>query len=181
VMTTPLIVLAVLAALGGVLNLPEYLPANGWLHHWLEPVVGRGVTLAGEVSLSKGVELTLIATAIAIAVLGMWLAKSRLKPEALVPAEQSPEEVGFARVLYEKYNIDELYDSVIVRPMVWISRNILWKGVDAGAIDGAGVNGSAFAARTLGWLGTRVQNGRVGTYVVLFVVGVIAILSALTR
>ena len=49
------------------------------------------------------------------------------------------------------------------------------------AIDGVGVNGSAFTARTLGWLGTRLQNGRVGTYVVLFVVGVIAILSALTR
>ena len=119
--------------------------------------------------------------AIGIAVLGIWLAWSRLKPDTLVPADQSPEEVGFARVLYEKYNIDELYDAIIVQPLVWISRNILWKGVDAGVIDGAGVNGSAFTARTLGWLGTRLQNGRVGTYVVLFVVGVLAILSALTR
>jgi hypothetical protein len=51
----------------------------------------------------------------------------------------------------------------------------------AGAIDGVGVNGSAFLARTLGWMGTRLQTGRVGTYVVLFVVGVLAVLSALTR
>jgi len=123
----------------------------------------------------------LIGFAIAIAVLGMWLARSRLKPEALVPAAQSPEEVGFARVLYEKYNIDELYDAAIVRPLVWISKNILWKGVDAGLIDGAGVNGSAFTARTLGWLGTRLQTGRTGTYVVLFVVGVLAVLSALVH
>jgi NADH-quinone oxidoreductase subunit L len=181
VMTTPLIVLAALTIAGGALNLPAFLPASGWLHHWLEPVVRGGVSLAGEVELSHALEYGLIGFAILVAVLGIWLAWSRLKPEALVPAEQSPEEVGFARVLYEKYNIDELYDSIIVRPLLWISRNLLWKGVDAGAIDGAAVNGSAFMARTVGWLGTRLQTGRVGTYVVLFVVGVLAVLSALTR
>ncbi len=77
--------------------------------------------------------------------------------------------------------MDEIYDAVIVNPLLWISRNILWKGVDAGAIDGVAVNGSAFLARTVGWMGTRLQTGRVGTYVVLFVVGVLAVLSALTR
>ena len=41
--------------------------------------------------------------------------------------------------------------------------------------------GAAFGARTIGWLGTRVQSGRVGTYVVIFVIGVLAILRALLR
>jgi len=183
VMTTPLIVLAVLAALGGAINLPEFLPGSGWLHHWLEPVTAPGANLAGTAALhlSGAMETTLILVAIAIAVTGIWLAWTRLKPEALVPAAEAPAETGFAKLLLEKYRVDELYDAVIVRPLVWLSRVVLWKGVDAGLVDGAGVNGSAFVARTLGWMGTRLQTGRVGLYVVFFVAGVLAVLSALTR
>jgi hypothetical protein len=64
---------------------------------------------------------------------------------------------------------------------VWISRVVLWKGLDAGVIDTAGVNGSAAVARALGWLGSRLQTGQVGTYVVFFVIGAIAVLAALLR
>ncbi len=181
VMTTPLIVLAVLSVVGGAINLPEFMPAYGWLHRWLAPVVEVGDRIAPVPELASGTTFMLLGFAILIAVLGIWLAWSRCKPEALVPARQAPEEVGFARVLYEKYNIDELYDAAIVRPLVWLSRNVLWKTVDAGIIDGAGVNGAAFGARTMGWLGTRLQTGRIGTYVVLFVIGVLAVLGALTR
>lgn len=183
VMTTPLIVLAVLTVLGGLINLPHFLPMPGtaWLAHWLKPVVHGGESMAGQPEAATGTLYGLLLFATIIAVGGIWLARTRLKPEALKPGDQSPPETGFARLLLEKYHVDEFYDAVIVRPLIWISRNILWKGVDAGAIDGAAVNGSAFLARTLGWMGTRLQTGRVGTYVVLFVVGVLAVLSALTR
>jgi NADH-quinone oxidoreductase subunit L len=182
VMTMPLMVLAGLTVLGGLINLPKYL-GNEWLHRWLEPVVAPGSNLAGttELHLAGGTEAALIAFAVAIAVTGIWLAWTKLKPEALVTADKAPAETGFQKVLLNKYYVDEIYDAVIVRPIVWLSRVVLWKGVDSGLIDGAGVNGSAFTARTLGWLGTRLQTGRVGTYVVLFVVGVLAILRALTR
>jgi NADH-quinone oxidoreductase subunit L len=183
VMTTPLIVLAVLTVLGGLLNLPHFLPIPGtaWLAHWLEPVVRGGESMAGQPEPGDGTLYALLLGATAIAVGGLWLAKTRLKPDALLPADQSPAETGFAKLLVEKYRVDEIYDAVIVNPLLWISRNILWKAVDDGAIDSVAVNGSAFLARTLGWMGTRLQTGRVGTYVVLFVVGVLAVLSALTR
>ena len=183
VMTVPLIVLAVLTALGGLINLPAWLPGNGWLHHWLEPVVRPGATLSHttELHLSGGTEAALVLLAVAIAATGIWLAWTKLKTESLVPASQAAPEKGFARLLYEKYRVDEVYDAVVVRPLMWLSRVILWKGVDQGVVDGAGVNGSAFVAKTLGWLGTRMQTGRVGTYVFLFVVGVLAIVGALTR
>jgi len=183
VMTTPLIVLAVLTVLGGLINLPHFLPLPGtaWLAHWLEPVVRGGESMAGQPEPATGTLYLLLVVATGIAVGGIWLAVTRLKPAALMPADASPAETGFAKLLLEKYHVDEFYDAAIVKPLVWISRNILWKGVDAGAIDGVGVNGSAFVARTLGWMGTRLQTGRVGTYVVLFVIGVLAVLSALTR
>jgi NADH-quinone oxidoreductase subunit L len=90
-------------------------------------------------------------------------------------------DTGFARVLYRKYYIDEIYNALIVRPVVWLSRFVLWKGVDQGVVDGAAVNGSARISRGLGWLGSRLQTGQVGVYVVLFLVGAIWILRAMIR
>jgi NADH-quinone oxidoreductase subunit L len=181
VMTVPLLALAGLTVLGGAINLPGFLPGAAWLERWLEPVTRSGAALAGETHLSSAAEGSLIGLAILIAVAGIWLAWTRLDPAALMTPERSPAEVGFAKLLAEKYRVDELYERFIVGPVVWCSRVILWKGVDAGLIDGAGVNGSAVVARTLGWLGTRLQTGRVGTYVVLFVVGVLFIVGAMVR
>ncbi len=129
-----------------------------------------------EAHLSTSMEWTLVAIAVAVAVTGIVGAWRLLKPEALVPARAAPAERGLARVLRNKWYVDELYDFFIVHPLVWLSREVLWKQVDQRVIDGAGVNGAARGARALGWLGARLQTGQVGVYVTLFVVGVLAIL-----
>jgi len=177
VMTWPLVVLAGLTVLGGALNLPHV----GTLHRWLEPVTERSAALLPNLAPATGVEIGLMVLAALIGVGGIWLATRILRPEALVPPERAPAETGFAKLLLEKYRVDELYDAVIVRPLVWLARVVLWKGLDAGIIDTAGVNGSAAVARGLGWLGSRLQTGQVGTYVFFFVVGAVALLAALLR
>ncbi|MGH7751367.1 MAG: NADH-quinone oxidoreductase subunit L, partial [Gemmatimonadales bacterium] len=68
------------------------------------------------------------------------------------------------------------YDAVLVRPLLWVSRQVFWKTVDQGLIDGIGVNGSARVARVLGWIGSRLQTGQVGAYVVIFVLGAALVL-----
>ena len=68
------------------------------------------------------------------------------------------------RVLANKYYVDELYDATIVRPLVGISRKGLWRGIDAGIIDGLFVNGSAYFARGIGWIGSQLQSGQAGAY-----------------
>jgi len=180
VMTGPLVVLGVLSAVGGILNVPELWGGNAWLHHWLEPVTKPGAALLPEAHLSHATEWTLVAIAVAVAATGIVGAWRLLKPEALLPARSAPAERGFARVLRNKWYVDELYNFFIVQPLVWVSREILWKRVDQGIIDGAGVNGAARGARALGWLGSRLQTGQVGMYVALFVVGVLAILWRVT-
>ena len=110
----------------------------------------------------------------------MAFAAIRLKPEGLVPKAQAPREEGFERILANKYFVDEAYDRVIVNPTVQISRNVLWRGIDAGLIDGLLVNGSAALSRAFGWVGSRLQTGAVGTYAWVLVVGVLAVLGAVT-
>ena len=186
VMTGPLVVLGVLSFFGGWFNLPaifSWLGPDAALHHWLEPVVGESelrITHGVAAHPSHATELMLIGTAVAVAAVGILFAWVRLRPARLVPKAVSPEEEGFERVLVNKYYVDEAYDGIIVRPTVGISRWLLWRGVDAGLIDALFVNGSAWAMRGFGRIGSRLQTGSVGTYAWVIVIGVVAVLGVLT-
>jgi NADH-quinone oxidoreductase subunit L len=83
-------------------------------------------------------------------------------------------------VLVNKYYVDEAYDAAVVRPTYRLSRGLLWRGVDVGIIDGLAVNGSAHLAHFVGWVGSQLQSGRVGTYAWALVIGVLAVLGAFT-
>jgi hypothetical protein len=50
--------------------------------------------------------------------------------------------------------------------------------MDAGLIDGLAVNGSAYLAKGMGWLGARLQTGQASTYAWVLVIGVLGILGA---
>ena len=176
IMTGPLAVLGLLTLLGGLLNVPELYRGSAWLHHWLEPVTAPGAALIPDVHLSRSSEWLLVGIAVLTAVVGVVGAWRLLKPAELVPAKQAPEERGFARILRNKWYVDEIYDALFVRPLMWLSREILWKRVDQQAIDGAAVNGAARGARALGWANRWLQTGQVGTYVAVFVVGVLLLL-----
>src|SRR3989442_1792960 len=181
VMTGPLMVLGLLTLVGGALNLPELVGGGAFLHHWLEPVTALGDRMRPAVELSRGVEWALVGSAVAVAALGMFGAARLLKPAALVPARLAPPQTGVGRLLWKKWYVDEIYDALIVRPVQWFAREVLWKTVDARIVDGLLVNGSATASRALGWIGSRLQTGEVGFYVVLFVVGVLLVVGGAVR
>ena len=178
-MTGPLVVLGVLTLLGGALNIPSLFGGGARLEHWLAPVTDVAVAPAAEVS--PATEWALVGSAVLVAVLGLVGALRLLKPETLVPARLAPPERGLGRLLWKKWYVDELYDAIVVRPVMWLSREVLWKVVDVRVVDGLLVNGTAAASRAVGWVGSRLQTGEVGVYVVLFVVGVIAVVGAVVR
>ena len=94
----------------------------------------------------------------------------------VVPATESAEPTGFKRILYHKWYVDELYDRLVVRPIVASSR-FLWRIVDAGVVDGL-VNATGSLSRGFGFVGSMIQTGAVNTYAFILAVGVLAILAA---
>jgi NADH-quinone oxidoreductase subunit L len=181
IMTGPLVVLGILTVVGGIINLPTFAGGHHALESWLEPVTAAGSAFA-RVALPHGsTELFLVGGAVLVGVVGLALGYRMTLARRIPTAHDAPEDTGVARVLNRKYYVDELYDAAIVRPLVRLSRSVLWKGVDQGVIDGAAVNGSARLSRGLGWLGSRLQTGQVGVYVVLFLVGALWILRAVIR
>jgi len=145
----------------------------GWigLGHWLEPVF-RGTERA--LTIGHGLERALMGLSVAAGLGGIslawWLYVKR------------PERAGRPGALYRlienKYYVDEIYGALIVRPLVELSRRVLWQAVDAGWIDGA-VNG---AGRRSAWLGEklrRVQSGNLRSYAGWVVIGAIVVVAAL--
>ncbi|HEY0808678.1 MAG TPA: hypothetical protein VGD49_00900, partial [Longimicrobiales bacterium] len=76
-----------------------------------------------------------------------------------------------------KWYVDELYDKVIVRPLLSVSR-ASWHYIDQNIIDGL-VNSAGRTARLVGWTGSRLQSGQLNTYAFAIVVGVIVVLGIL--
>jgi NADH-quinone oxidoreductase subunit L len=104
-----------------------------------------------------------------------------LKPERLVPKREARPEEGFERVLVNKYYVDDVYDDAVVQPTIGLSRNLLWQGIDVGLIDKVMV--TFFGTRVprfVGWIGSQLQSGQVGTYAWVLVVGVLFVLGAFT-
>jgi len=181
VMTGPLVALGALTLGAGALNVPPLFGGSLILSRWLAPVTAGAARWQPALELPAATEWALVVGTVALAALGIGAAWRLLHPEELVPARLAPPERGLGRLLWKKWYVDEAYDALIVRPVVWFSREVLWKIVDVRLVDGLLVNGSAAAAQAAGWVGSRLETGEVGFYVVLFVIGVLAVLGAALR
>ncbi len=192
VMWIPLAILAVLSTVGGWVQIPEVLPLPDvdLLHSWLEPVfapaievasggaVGgaHGEGLAHEAPLGGG-ETSWAVGGTGLALLTVIVVFWRLSRRRYLPAAESAEPSGAASLLYHKWYVDELYDRLVVRPLLAVWRGC-WRIVDDRLIDGT-VNGLGGVARVVGWTGSQLQTGRVSTYLLIFMIGALIILGSL--
>ena len=177
-MTGPVVALGVLSAVGGLLNLPAGIAWGPALERWLHPVTRAALELRPLAPPGGTTAALLVAAAVAAGVLGLVVGYRATSRECILPARLAPPETGFARVLYRKYFVDEIYQALIVRPVVWLSERVLWRTVDQAIVDGVFVHGGVWLAHRVGRLGSRLQNGQVGVYVILFLVGALWVLYA---
>jgi NADH-quinone oxidoreductase subunit L len=179
IMTAPLVVLGVLTVVGGALNVPHLFGGHEALTRWLEPVTAAAAERWPLALPAASVEWSLIGLAVAIGAVGLLIGFRRTLRQPIPPAREAPPEHGFARVLSRKYYVDEIYDALFVRPLVWLSDRVLWRVVDKAVVDGIFVHGGVFASRWIGRVGSRIQNGQIGVYAVLFVIGAVWVLHTI--
>ena len=187
VMWAPLAVLALLSVVGGWANIPEalpLLPTVEWLHHWLEPVFEPALAVKAAHGFAPeyrapvgGGEALWAGISAVIAIAAVTATVRALAPKPVPTEAEAEAPTGFARVLHDKWYVDELYDRVIVRPSLALWR-ACWRIVDARLIDGT-VNGVGRAAHLLGWAGGQLQSGRVTTYLLVFMLGALLVLGVL--
>lgn len=169
-MTFPLIVLAILAAIGGLLNVPAVFGGNEWLAHWL---TGAGIA-HHELELDHSTEFILMAVSVGAAALATLYAYLRYVKNAHVPVPDEGERPALAKISYHKFYLDEIYDAIFRKPLDAIS-GFFYRIIDKKLIDGL-VNGFGWTA-TEGSKGLRLlQTGNVGFYIFMMVLSIIALL-----
>ncbi|MEY2566212.1 MAG: NADH-quinone oxidoreductase subunit [Actinomycetota bacterium] len=159
-MWVPLVVLALLSLVGGVINLP-FTHRTELLLRWLEPVLGDNIV---EFTGSKLV-LALVASALAaLGILIGWTAWRRADRPALEP-----------EALRRAWYVDPLYQAIIVRPGAALASFSAWV-IDRKVVDGA-VNGVAVLFRDSGSQLRRLQTGYVRNYALGVAAGTVGLLA----
>ncbi len=163
-MTVPLIILAVLAIIGGFVGVPHVMGGHNEIAAFLQPVIPvhkatHPVSETTEYALMGGVTVAVIAV-----ILFAWNQTKNFTAK---------ENTGFGKLLENKWYVDEIYDAIIVKPVQNIGTffNTVFekKGID-GIVNGVGkaVNYGSRQIRLL-------QSGHVGTYVLLMVIGILVL------
>lgn len=165
-MTIPLIILAILSVIGGFVGIPTTFAANAHaLSHFLSPVIAQH-SEAYE-GISRGTELLLMAVSVGVAIIAIIYAWNRFskKPEV------AEHEGAAGKFLSNKWYVDELYDTIITRPLLAIAaslKNIVEKSGIDGVVNGVG-KGVQYAGRQI----RLMQSGLVGNYILLMVLSIV--------
>jgi NADH-quinone oxidoreductase subunit L len=139
-----------------------------------EPRVELPAQPAGEGDAGTERSLMILSSGLALAGIGLaayfWL---RHRPAAARTARSA---TPVYTLLLNKYYVDEIYDAVIVQPIKGLSTLLLWRGLDAGLIDGT-VNGVGALVRGTSSSLRRLQTGSIRAYAASLFLGVVVILG----
>jgi NADH-quinone oxidoreductase subunit L len=172
-MTIPLIILAVLSAVGGFLGLPEIFGDSNWIHHYLAPVFSENIRIMHPAD-SSMVEWFITIASVVVLLLVLWLAYRRYaikKVGITINEEQLP---FFYRLSYRKFYVDEIYEAVIVKPVEAMG-DFFSKAFEKNVIDGI-VNGLGNTTVYFSGQLRKIQTGNIGFYVFAMVAGIILML-----
>ncbi|HEY5674780.1 MAG TPA: NADH-quinone oxidoreductase subunit L [Malonomonas sp.] len=179
VITLPLVVLAGLATVGGLIGIPhaiDVMHVGNKLNDFLAPVFSQAQQLHQiEAHGSASLEIALMVLSVLIAVVGIGSATVMYLKKPELPGKFTAAFSGLHKAVFNKWYIDELYDFLFVNPCKKLGI-FLWRGFDVKVVDGI-VNGCAWVVKGIG-AGLRYsQSGYLHNYAVAMVVGVVVIVG----
>jgi NADH-quinone oxidoreductase subunit L len=174
VMTVPLIVLAILSAIGGFVGVPEVFSGEhgNLFHNWLAPVfqdAERKLDIYGLHTHFE--EILLMVLSVAGAAMSIYGARYIYLNKLSLAEKFSLKFKRSYKILQNKYYVDEAYDKVIINPMLKGSEKVLWNIADNWLIDGI-VNGTASVITSLSQSFKRIQTGVTQFYAVIMLTGI---------
>jgi NADH-quinone oxidoreductase subunit L len=138
------------------------------------PVTLRPEAVAETEAADHKLELELSGMAVLVALIGLFVAWWLYVRKPKTPEDLAKSLHGPYTLLLNKYYVDEIYLALIVRPLLWLSTNVLWHVVDEGMIDGT-VNGAARVARGVGGELRKLQSGNTRSYAGWVVIGAVGV------
>ena len=179
IMTWPLMILAGLSLAGGWIGIPALWGGGDHWNRFLDPAF-RWVALPSEHIIPHEATTEMIFTLVSVLVSVAGIALAYLlycrRPELTTAATARLR--GLHTLVLNKYYVDEIYRFLFVRPLVVVSRELLWTGMDRVAVDGS-FQGLANRTRRLGDRLRRMQSGNIRSYAGWVVFGAILLIGLL--
>jgi len=176
-MTFPLVVLGILAVIGGWVGIPEALKGHDHFFRWFAPIFAYEEFFAKIEARGHGLEL-LLAIATLLWVVHLSLFANVLYSQKLGHMRKFAEKMGKIReVMVNKFYMDEIYGFLIVRPLTWFSEKILWRFTDQKVVDTLFVQGTADTVGLFGRALGLMQSGVIQTYALLFAMGAVVVIG----
>lgn len=174
-MTMPLVVLAVLSVLGGLLNLPGLIMHNmgQWMSHHIAENVDSFARTQHHIHLEHNTEWILMGIATIVVFTVLTVCYKTYVTKASIPVADDKLK-GWEKASADKFYVDELYDMVFVKPITWISK-AAYRVIDNQVVDGA-VTLVGKTVQQGSNLFRLVQSGNVEFYLFGMVAGIILIL-----
>jgi NADH-quinone oxidoreductase subunit L len=171
VMLVPLMILAVLSLVGGLVGI------GSRFEHFLEPVFGTSAVIetANETA-SHFTEYLLMGVSVTVAVLGLLLAYFLYISKPYLPQKIADALGRLYKTVLDKYYVDEIYAALFIKPLIDASTRILWQGIDRKIID-ATVNESATGARAASNEVRQMQSGNLRSYAGWIAAGSAAVIA----
>ncbi len=168
-MTIPLIILAALSVVGGLVGMPSIMGPN-FMENFLEPVFAQAKEIMPVHQALESTELMLMGISVVVAAMSILISMKMFKSGV----RQQLGEGGIFTVLKNKYYVDEIYDAIIVTPLRKAC-DFFYGIFDVKIIDGM-VNGTGkfFNSLSLDW--RRLQTGIIQDYAIFSIAGIIAII-----
>jgi NADH-quinone oxidoreductase subunit L len=179
-MTVPLIILAVFSVIGGYIGLPHALGGGAWFEKWLHPVVTHEhlhMMQEAHAHPSLSTEYLLMALSVLVALGGILFAYLMYQRDPSLPGRIVDRAKTLYKVLLNKYYVDEIYNAVVVQPLLKMS-DVLDDVFDMKGIDGL-VNGVAWVVAATGKGVRRIQTGFVQNYALFMGMGIAILLGYL--
>ena len=175
IMLFPLVILAILSLIGGWVGIPDVLGGHNEIEHFLAPVFANGAAQQAAETGSRGLELALAAISLLTALSGLFVAYLFYYKKPGTAAALAQRAPALYRLVDHKFYIDEIYNAILVQPLLMFSRLVLQFGIDGGIINGSG---AAAGATTRGFssLVRRVQSGNIRSYAGWLALGAAAVL-----
>ncbi|HEX5001475.1 MAG TPA: NADH-quinone oxidoreductase subunit L [Bacteroidia bacterium] len=172
-MTIPLMVLAVLATVGGFIGLPELFHGPHLLSEFLAPVTAYAdAYISG--SASHAFEMNMIIISIVVLALIIAFTRSYYVKRNNIPETDSQTE-GFSLLLSNKFYVDEIYRAVVTRPMDVLSR-FGYNWIEKGFIDRI-VNSMGLLTNGTSGMLRLTQSGNIGFYLFAMVLGIVVLIA----
>lgn len=175
VMLIPLMILAVLSAVGGFIGVPEIFSGEhgNLFHNWLSPIFKAS---EGKLALygthSHFEEILLMVISVVGAAGSIYFARYIYTQKPSIAVQTSKRFSKLYNLLWNKYFVDEAYEATIVDPIVKSSESFWWKIVDNKIIDGF-VNSTAVVIDFISQRIRKMQTGVAQFYALVMMSGIV--------